>query len=265
MERFSCWVTSQGWLFLLDPLSLRTVLWDPITLRKVKLPPMELDLPKQCKCILSAQPTDPNCFVVIIDRTNSIFWYCHSRENKWVKYKCPISKINLESIVLMKSNIYHYDFCNENLVIFGFGSSLDVTTLPVKRCKFPAGLYMRQHYLLESRGDLFLVFFWFLRCTLRTIAHICVWKMDISKQAWFPVESLDDRVFFVSGMSGFAASRSARELGVKRNCIYFVNSDDKYLHIFDMEEGTIATHNPCPNPNLNVSWCEPFFMVPISR
>ncbi|XP_020113398.1 uncharacterized protein LOC109727644 [Ananas comosus] len=259
MERLSYWVTSQGWIFLLDPLLLKTFLWDPITLRKVRLPSMELNLPKECKCLLSEQPTDPNCSVVIIDPTNSIFWYCHPGENKWVKHKnICYSKINLDRIAVVKGRIYHYDLCDEKLEIFEFSPFSNIITFPIKKYEDPAGRNMFEHYLLESRGELFLVFFWFLRFSARTIAHICVWKMDFSKLAWFPVESLGDQVFFVSRISGFAAS--ARELGFKKNCIYFVNSDDRYLHIFDMEEGTIATHDPCPN--LSVSWCEPFFMMP---
>nr|CAD1826114.1 unnamed protein product [Ananas comosus var. bracteatus] len=117
---------------------------------------------------------DPNCYVVIIDPTNSIFWYCHSRENKWVKNKCPISKINLDSIALMKSNIYHYDFCNENLVIFEFVPSLNVTKVSSRP------LYETTLFIGISRGVVF------------------------------------------------------------RKLHLFLNSDDKYLQIFDMEEWVVG-------------------------
>ena len=63
------WVTSHGWVLVWDPDTLTTFLWDPhaapndnnkITLPSLTNPPM------RAGCTLSANPTDPNGYTVLL-------------------------------------------------------------------------------------------------------------------------------------------------------------------------------------------------------
>jgi len=63
--------------------------------------------------------------------------------------------------------------------------------------------------------------------------------------------------FFGKGTVG--ASMAADEVGLKANCIYFTNEDDKGLYVYDMEQGSITLHNPGPDVPDST---EPMFLMP---
>ncbi|XP_025806562.1 uncharacterized protein LOC112885103 [Panicum hallii] len=106
-------------------------------------------------------------------------------------------------------------------------------------------------YLVESRGELFLVVVIFDGENVHKIAEVTVYQMDFSAPAWCKVDGIGGRVFLLGGdrigESNFGASCSAGEHGLQGNCIYFLNHyaiNENFVHIIDLEKGTEEVQRP---------------------
>ncbi|KAF0897253.1 hypothetical protein E2562_034722 [Oryza meyeriana var. granulata] len=80
---------------------------------------------------------------------------------------------------------------------------------------------------------------------------------------WRRVDSIgDDRVFFLGG-SNFAASCSATGIGLERGCIYFCNTFDDDLHVFNVETARGEIHKILEGlPEL---WTYPAWVLPVDH
>ncbi|KAI8529161.1 hypothetical protein RHMOL_Rhmol12G0204200 [Rhododendron molle] len=94
-------------------------------------------------------------------------------------------------------------------------------------------------YLVDSCGELFMV-------RRFSMSKLEVFRMDFSCQDWEKVQHLgDDRVFFLS--SQYSVSLCAAELGIKGNCIYFTEEDNKSLYFFDNGHKSLSVSHHQPN------------------
>ncbi|CAM0871453.1 unnamed protein product [Alopecurus aequalis] len=129
---------------------------------------------------------------------------------------------------------------------------------------------MASTYLVESRGELFLVVIFFDGYyNVHKIAKHAVYKMDFSKQAWCDVDEIGaDRVFLLggdmAGISCFGASCSAGG-GLRGNCIYFLNHvaiEESFLHVIDLKKGTGQVQRPFRHNGYDMPSRSPFWLLP---
>lgn len=150
-------------------------------------------------------------------------------------------------------NIYGINFRGSLLTIKVVGSNLVVTQLGAEG--IPTNTIpeaFRFNFLLvESRGELFGVVKYYLGGKRKT-RDIKIYKMDFSRLAWTKVENLGDRAFFLGTDCNFSCSTTA-ESGVKQNCIYFTEKEDRDLYVFDLEDYAISFSTPCP---IKSNWLE---------
>jgi hypothetical protein len=116
---------------------------------------------------------------------------------------------------------------------------------------FPAGQVMSSSltFLVESRGDLFLVAIAFEGYSIGGPYDVHVFRMDFSAAApgpaWRRATDIGDRAFLVGGDNSSGASCSASGCGVKANRIYWINgfSEDekRNLYVFSVEDGSVET------------------------
>ncbi|EAZ44618.1 hypothetical protein OsJ_29240 [Oryza sativa Japonica Group] len=102
----------------------------------------------------------------------------------------------------------------------------------------------REIYLLESRGELFCLYFYPPGACSNKTVEISVYKLDIPTTAWVKVDTLGDRAFIINTRKGYGASVNAKEACLQENCIYFSRHRDKGLYVYSMERGTTAAINP---------------------
>lgn len=240
-------------LLMLHLESQGSFLWNPTTLERISLPPDQenlLQAAQSSRCLLSLKPTDPDCVVLVADLAHELIYYCHAGGNQWFEHEHEHGKSFKAGLTTLGGKFYAYDFYHEHgqIVTLEFLPYPAFSTRGLLEDISPVGYTMFDCCILECRGELFALSVCYHGISSRHIARIVVHKLDISKGAWLKVDTLGDMVFFFDNCRGYGASFDALQLCLrKRDCIYFLMSDDKALYVYDMKRGTTAMHNPGPS------------------
>uniref|UniRef100_A0A0E0QQV4 KIB1-4 beta-propeller domain-containing protein n=1 Tax=Oryza rufipogon TaxID=4529 RepID=A0A0E0QQV4_ORYRU len=257
---FNChsyWRTPQGWLLMVHLESHETFLWSPFTDQRINLPLDEDSFltNNEVVCLLSHKPTYPNCVVLVVNCRNTSFWYCYPQGHTWFKHEYQSSMIttheNRRNVILTMKDLTAVGgrFCTylskeKAIVTLEFLPNPTFTTTPVKDASDPIYWYTTfTNCLLESCGELFMLSFKHPVVCAQKVVQIEVHKLDLSRRIWVKVNTIGNKAFLVECI-GFGSSLTAEDVGLKRNCIYFVRPNDKGLYVYDMERGTTVMHNP---------------------
>lgn len=251
---FTC---SYGWLVLLDFESDDCFLLNPVSMQKIVLPPLQ-SYPFLC-CILSSPPTDPNCVLIFVCRKKPSAMFCRLGDGEWTEQHLRSTEY-FRYATVCEGKIYGLTLDRSLLMVDVVGSNLVVTQLGAENPPRPSvrGTSRSDYNLVDSCGELFLVIKSYLWMTMK-IRDVEVHKMDFSRLVWTKVDSLGDRTFFLSKM-GNCFSCSAAESGIKHNSIYYLESSDRELYVFDLENYSISFSTPCP---LQSNWLQPEWIMPI--
>ncbi|KAM0835554.1 hypothetical protein ACQ4PT_047311 [Festuca glaucescens] len=251
LESHFYWVTPQGWLLMRHHDTRQTFLWNPFTSRRISLPSAQGEFLEKntTRCLLSHAPTDPNCIVLVVNFMDTVLWYCSPvAGTQWVEHRYDSRRLHgsrnnvvrrMRHLAASGGKFYTDMACAFVTLQFSPHPTFTVTPFGVKSLE----LYSCTDFiLLESCGELFKLSF-AQQFYVHKVLHIRVEKLDIAERAWVKVQTLGDRVFLVN-YRFFAASFGAEEVGLKRNCIYFLKRGDKGLYVYNMERGTTTVHNP---------------------
>uniref|UniRef100_A0A0E0K202 KIB1-4 beta-propeller domain-containing protein n=1 Tax=Oryza punctata TaxID=4537 RepID=A0A0E0K202_ORYPU len=261
------WTTAQGWLLMAHRGSPCTFLWDPFTGRRVGLPPdhdgtiLAAEGSHRRRCLLSCcGPMDPtSCVVLVIDRDDTVLWYCHPGDQRWVKKHQhqylqhhehrTIVIWALRKLTAMDGEFYTDDIVDDAVAVLEFSPEPVFTQTDVDDDdRMPPVYVTRTNYFVESNGELHSVLFSHpIRCD-RIVARVGVYRLCMAttqeqRSAWVKVDSLGGRVFFVQ-IGSFGASLDAQTTGLRGNCIYYSGFNGKVLCVYDMERGTTAVIDP---------------------
>ncbi|KAL6846096.1 hypothetical protein ACP4OV_023544 [Aristida adscensionis] len=262
---YSGWTTSsmpQGWVLTLDAATRAASLRDPFTSRTVRLPPDPdglLASSKTTRCFLSTpRPADPGCVVLVLHRTAPVLCYCRpgDTDTRWLRHEYRpelldgddsyardgITKPVITKLTAVRGAFYTQRSDKLVTVQFSPEPTLSASQVMDKPSETSSYLLTRS-YLVESCGELFTVCFCYTKLCVHRVLRVEVQKLDWSRSTWVKVTGLGDRAFFVIRRQ-FAVSMAAEEFGLKPNCVYFINADDKGLYFYDMEQGTTTLHNP---------------------
>uniref|UniRef100_A0A0E0ERT2 KIB1-4 beta-propeller domain-containing protein n=1 Tax=Oryza meridionalis TaxID=40149 RepID=A0A0E0ERT2_9ORYZ len=252
------WTTPQGWLLMVHPESHKVFLWSPFIDQRINLPFDEdgFFTNNTVRCLLSHRPTDSNCVVLVVNCRKTIFWYCHPQGHIWFKHEYQSSIIStreshkdviktMKLLTTIKGRFYTYLCKDKAIVTLEFLPKPTFRTTPVEDAPNPSYWSIYTSYFLESCGDLFMLSYKHPVLCSQKVSQIEVHKLDLSRRIWVKVSTIGNMAFFVDSTdSGVSASLNAEDVGLKRNCIYFVRPNDKGLHIYDIERGTTSIHNP---------------------
>ncbi|KAL6655943.1 hypothetical protein ACP70R_006769 [Stipagrostis hirtigluma subsp. patula] len=255
------WITPQGWVLTLDPDTRDASLRDPFTSRRVPLPPDRENLlssSEDTKCVLSThRPADPGCVVLVVHLTDPVLCYCRPGDRRWLRHEYRPELLifqargdiikSMASLTAAGGRFYTDMFGDGKLVTLAFSPGPELSISDLALWPFPAGCCFAQSCVVESCGDLFWVQFCYTGLSDRRVLCVEVHKLDWSKSALVKVAEIGDNRVFFARRGQFGASMAADELGLKPNCIYYSDSDDKGLYIYDMEQGTTKLCNPGPD------------------
>jgi hypothetical protein len=258
------WVTPQGWLLMLHLESHDTFLLNPLTLERISLHIDQDNLLHgigNSRCLLSHRPADPDCVVLLLDLKNKVFYYCRPGGSQWLKHEHEHGSLMISLTTVGGKFCSHKSSTICQIMTLEFSPNPTFKTRDlVMRNRMPTGYTMADFRIIECQGELFIVIFCHPLLCFRKITQIVVRKLDSSTGAWLDVDTIGDTtVFFVDNARYYGASFDARQVGLgKGNCIYFLTYEDKALYLYDLERGTIATHNP--GRGLKDSHVPEFFM-----
>ncbi|BAF24982.1 Os09g0384900 [Oryza sativa Japonica Group] len=252
------WITAQGWLLMVHLELYEIFLWSPITNQKINLPFDEdnfLANNNVVKCFLSHKPSDPNCIVLVVNCRDTMFWYCHPKGDVWFRHEYQSSMIStgedrenviatVKHLTAVGGRFHAYLNQDKAILTLEFLPKPTFTTTPVKDAPDPSyWCTFSTCFLLESGGELFTLSFKHPIECVDKVMQIEVHKLNLSQRIWMKVSTIDNKAFLVD-CTGFGASLNAEDVGLKRNCIYFVRPKDKGLYVYNMERGTTTIHNP---------------------
>ncbi|XP_077231037.1 uncharacterized protein LOC143864114 isoform X3 [Tasmannia lanceolata] len=158
------WVSSHGWLVIEDKKYFLLLL-QPMSMEKIKIPRPDLNgQPSRFKCFLPLPPTDPNWVIFFMHQDCSLCLVFRQGDTKWGVYyhKAPA----IQHVVSLKGKFYAHTF-RDRLAVVEIFPLLQVTKLEVEPVieELTYDRYFTFKYLLESRGELFLVYKHNYACT----------------------------------------------------------------------------------------------------
>ncbi|XBI40008.1 hypothetical protein VPH35_124673 [Triticum aestivum] len=249
------WVTPQGWLLMLHLESRDTFLWNPSSFKRIHLHVDQdnlLDGIGDGRCLLSRRPSDADadCVVLLLDRDNSVFYYCRPVPggSRWLRHAHGHHSLMDNCLATAGEK-----FCSYNangIVTLEFSPNPTFTTHDLlehsSRIIKPTGYTMWCDLVVESNGELFSLIFCHPVLSERRVTQIVVRKLDLSTGAWLRADTLGGAVFLVDCTRRYGASFDARRVAGlgKGNRIYFLTYEDKALYVYDLERGTTAMHDP---------------------
>ncbi|KAL3743583.1 hypothetical protein ACJRO7_018801 [Eucalyptus globulus] len=241
-NKFILATSSREWLFVEDRDSDDCSLWNPASLEKIRLPPLE-DL--ACSsCFLSSSPSDPQSFVLVVDVRKNVIGYCKPGEDTFRRHNVEpsISRATIfkEEIFLMLENC-------ELAIADVENSELRVRALGNKDINWsnPGCIPATRDYLISSDEDLLVVSEMIYTLPMGQIYGFIVFRMNFTEGIWEELKSIGDRTIFLSTCGGISCS--LKDSRVKKNAIYFVQHDDRHIHMYDLEDQSISKASPCSN------------------
>ncbi|PUZ49580.1 LOW QUALITY PROTEIN: hypothetical protein GQ55_7G336900 [Panicum hallii var. hallii] len=251
------WATPHGWFLVRPQTPATTFLWNPSNGDKIQLPPLHEDVPADCTCLLSDEPTvvsGGGCLVLLLEMMGPVLWYCRvagggaddAGGQEWARHEYDIgSQILYPDETLHEKLVVPWQLL---LLLHGLrGAGRD-------RVPPDAGVQLRGHALVtggygvahsalvlmvESRGQLHMVNLLFEGSFSNVVYEIGVYRMDFTRQEWR--RDLEGHAFLISP-ANFAASRRADECGFE-DCVYVAYPWDKGLMIYNIKEGTMKVEN----------------------
>nr|CDM81998.1 unnamed protein product [Triticum aestivum] len=246
------WTTPGGWLLMAHPGSRLTFLWNPFTRQRIGLPPdTEKFLTRNpVRCAFSHEPTDPACVVLVVNRADTVLWYCRPGAGaaaEWSEhgyYQADAGGLGAHhgrddlihgmSLVTAAGGKFYASLLGATVLTLEFspaGPAFTETPIAEQSCH-PMYRAWSLH-LLESRGELFSVSLYhplMERCD--KVAQIVVRRLNLPARAWVEVDAIGDRAFLVDA-ARFGASVGAEEAGLKGNCVYYLRRGEKGLYVYD--------------------------------
>ncbi|GLT42955.1 hypothetical protein SLA2020_169320 [Shorea laevis] len=257
---------SHGWFILLHKV-IRTLmfsLWNPLTLESICLPGLPLKSTQEISfCILSSPPGDFDSMLILFETKAPSFIWCSigigigykrwkrqdikAKSWKMKNYYCLFAPVICNGTLYCCLQSHHrgsfrlvkikLSMPNYRLPLILFDEFI-----PVPEGYFKATIACA--YMLESCGELFVVYLIKGRLCAQVVISVEVFKLDFLAMVWNKVESIKNRAFFVSKISSFSCPATSE---VKGNHVYFTLYGDKSLYSFNMDDKTVSVSLACPN------------------
>ncbi|CAH9145275.1 unnamed protein product [Cuscuta epithymum] len=256
-----------GWMVVQDCDTQGVALANLYSHEMVQLPKSEICMyrrPDPDDCLLrrnfayiSSNPRDPNCYVVLADFNKTMFCKIGDTE-----FKMKTLEEELESMTNFNGEMYglmntttlvRVQFIGGDVRFHEMINDDKFTYNPSSRPKY--FLQMRG-YITESCGEILLVAKIYLGLTTFNhpnhyssyypVEKIRVFKADLCARKWVEMKSIGERTIFLGCHGGiFCINTNDKNSGVRANCIYFLEDDDRNMYVFDLEDNSVSLNLPC--------------------
>ncbi|KAM3372317.1 hypothetical protein ACQJBY_019291 [Aegilops geniculata] len=253
--------TARGYVLARDPASLATFLYSPQSRLKIDLPPLAIDqdlLTHGAHCLLSDEPTDPSCVVLLVEPNTTFIWYLRlaGDQTQWQRHEYDIGSQVYDDdeddekypAWIGKTVIHQIGACRGKFYFKLPSTELGVVDFSAGRPAFgsiPAGCHDEGEYavvgrmfLVESEGELYMVNLLMDEADLNQYTGLSVYVMDFERTRWRTVGDLGGRAFVMAPVYVGASCEAGRLRG---DCVYVVCPMSRELQVFDVKDGSIQT------------------------
>ncbi|CAH9138774.1 unnamed protein product [Cuscuta epithymum] len=258
-----------GWMVMLDERTNANscFLFNPMSMKKITLPPWRA-MQWSC-CTLTLPPSHPNSVVAFFDLDRPFIMFCYPGEAIW-REQDFIDDIAIvqpfNQVVCHERQIYCLDFQGVTLIELTLSNDYRFEIRRQLTMKRPNWHYddatCYQRLLVESLGDIFMIYIIFIGFPRKKVREVCVFKLDMDKAEWRRVNDLGDhRVFFLRESSVMSCSTcigSSGSSSVRENSIYFILPKEDGIRttnmcVYNIREKTFKTYVVCPK---SVTYCQ---------
>ncbi|XVF79849.1 hypothetical protein PTKIN_Ptkin15bG0023100 [Pterospermum kingtungense] len=222
-------------------------LWNPTFLEKINLP----DLPwshntRYIKCILTAAPKEPRCWVVFLIENQPLVLFCRPGDKKWIPcWYAKYEKVEFDHIlhdaITCDGKLYGFNSRMGNMSQLVLGLGHHELQFKSYSSWLPLNSSLKKEQLVDSCGQVFVV-------RRKSMLDISVYTMDFSQNKWEKVSDLGcDRNFVLIG--DYSTSFSSTEVGFGAgNTIYFTEKDDnESLYSFHLADESLSVWRNHPD------------------
>jgi hypothetical protein len=254
--------TARGYVLAHDPTTMSTFLYSPQSLRKIDLPPLDLegdeDLLVDYHCLLSDDPTDPSCVVLLVELDDPFILYHRigdgEQNRQWHEHEFDIGsqpydpddltlleKTVITPIAACRGKFYFNPMDEMGVIDF---SSPDRDAGPAFG-SIAAGsdesVTLAKVFLVESQGELYKVSLLFDVADVYTVTGSSVHVMDFESSLWRRAGDLGGRAFVLSLFNFGASCESGGEAGLRGDCVYVAYPVARKLLVFDVKDGRMES------------------------
>ncbi|XBI98731.1 hypothetical protein VPH35_018936 [Triticum aestivum] len=242
----------------LVPLANKTIL------PTIDLAPLAMDqdlLRLGAHCLLSDEPTDPSCVVLLVEPNTTFIWYLRlaGNQTQWERHEYDIgSQVYDEDhekhpAWIGKTVIRQIGACRGKFYFNPASIELGVIDFSASPAGPPAfgSILTRCHehdegeyavvgrvFLVESEGELYMVNLLMDEADLNKYTGLSVYAMDFERTRWRRVGDLGGRAFVMAPVYVGASCEAGRLRG---DCVYVVHPMSRELQVFDVKDGSIQT------------------------
>ncbi|KAI8554753.1 hypothetical protein RHMOL_Rhmol05G0122100 [Rhododendron molle] len=225
-------------------------LWECSWLRgRWNIPPWDTSVPFKHGAISSSPIHGTTRTVMVLTGMNHpafAFYRLGGREYAWIKQDCTLADphstnnqlIQFTHAIGFNGKFYALSLQGTLAVIEEIDSRLRITGLSKSRAVPSVSSMHFKEYLVESNGEILLVFQIVSRKSIRSVDNVEVYRLRFDTLSWVKMERIGDRTLFLG--TNCCLSVNASEVGCMRNCIYFSCETVEGWWIYDMERGSIS-------------------------
>ncbi|XVF70671.1 hypothetical protein PTKIN_Ptkin11bG0181200 [Pterospermum kingtungense] len=274
---------SYGWLIISRKAIVKPAirhefisLWNPVSSESINLPPLDLNPDQEIfAASLLSPPGNPDSVVLVFDHIVESFIFCKIGDKNWTTIPANETGMEMEIIddepshynrfldccpvnykgrcyVAMSGELKVIEQVNPNQIMLrSLNCNLPPLDLSTSAC--------HQRYLVESRGQLCVIYITLGGLDFRQVLDIEIFGLDSLTMEWSQVKSSKDRAFFFSMNSYYAISCAANKSGIEGGFVYFSSGTDKILYFFNIEDRSISIRLPFKNflPRTTPFWFKP--------
>ncbi|XP_058215457.1 uncharacterized protein LOC131326624 [Rhododendron vialii] len=213
------------------------------------IPPWDTSVPFKHGAISSSpiQGTTPTMMVLTgMNHSAFAFYRLRGGEYAWIKQDCTLvdphstnnQLIQFTHAIGFNRKFYALSLQGTLAVIEEIDSRLRINGLSKSRAVPSVPSMHFKEYLVESNGEILLVFLIVSRKSIRSVDNVEVYRLRFDTLSWVKMEGIGERTLFVG--TNCCLSVNASEVGCIRNCIYFSYQTVEGWWVYDMERGSIS-------------------------
>jgi hypothetical protein len=274
-SRLKLLTVQHGWYLYENMISKyvsNLFLWNPLNLKKIKLPLLKHNGTVFGNYILSCPPTtnDEICSIFLFSsHSPSIFYYqLEDKEKKqWnqvcfydeivrvlaMKGRIPVKKKEpcFDNPVYCNGCLYAGMWTSSSFIIVVIeklqpnGFTIDCTSHPMVKFQsnLTGGFEQVINQLIGFNNVLFRII---ILHALDKVAAVFVYKFDCSQRVWEKVESIKDKVFFISSLD-LAIACQASNPETEGGRVYIALKNFNFFYIYNIKDKSLVTSQPFSN------------------
>ncbi|KAL3513804.1 hypothetical protein ACH5RR_026521 [Cinchona calisaya] len=265
MRRKYLLASSHGWLLLADCFKDDCFLLNPQSKEKIQLPLLKSKYQleertvivdyRKAKFVFSKPPTDPECHILLICDLGRLLLFCKLGDEKFTVQSATFGNDHISTALVFQGKVYALLKPSYKIATIDFNaadSAIEVQPLikDGRPCAVPRrpSVLSSQHfeeYLVESFDELLCIRKIYSAFFAKEVSDFEIFRVDLCNMECEVLDALGERTIFLS--NGMSYSTIAAISRTVRNSVYYTETGEKNLFLYELEDRSKTILQACPN------------------